>query len=101
MSPCSRRSVGAQAAGACAAPVAPETACGLCWSAWQAPGALPARSSRPFPAEGGCRRPTPSPSPRSIHVSTPGHSPARRLGNFPASNTAACFPHAHNRGLVR
>lgn len=97
MSPCSRRSAGARAAGARAAPVAPETVCGLCRSAWQAPGAFPALSSRPFPAEGGCCRPAPSPSPRSIHGHAPRHGPARRPGDFPASDAAARFP-AHTTG---
>lgn len=101
MSPCSRRSAGAGAAGARAAPIAPETVCGLCWSARRAPGVLPAHGSQPFPVEGGCRRPAPFPSPRGIHGNAPGHGPARRLGDFPASNTAVRFPRAHNRGLVR
>lgn len=50
MSPCSRRSAGAGAAGARAAPIAPETVCGLCWSARRAPGELPARSRHTAPS---------------------------------------------------
>lgn len=66
-------------------------------SSRRAPGALPAHGSQPFPVEGGCRRRAPFPSPRGIHGSAPGHGPARRLGDFPASNTAVRSP-AHTTG---